>query len=212
MNALQTFRKLFGYDDRFFNLLEAGAIEANSSVQLLVRLIKDPQAVGSLGLMVQVRRKEKRIAEEIWEQLCKTFVTPLEREDIEALSTALYKIPKTVEKFTEKFVLTRERVQDVDFTKQVAILEQSAATMVQMVKHLRQRTHAEEVKEHNDRLHFLEGEADDLMMDSIRELYSGRHDPLKVIVILDLHETLEKIIDRCRDAGNIIFQVILKYS
>jgi uncharacterized protein len=212
MNALQTFRKLFGYDDKFFNLLEAGAVEANASVQLLVRLIRNPEAAVSLDLMIQVRRKEKRIAEEVWEQLCKTFVTPLEREDIEALSTALYKIPKTVEKFTEKFTLTRDRVQDVDFTKQVAILEQSAATVVQMIKHLRQRTHAEEVKAQNDRLHQLEGEADDLMMDSIRELYSGRHDPLKVIVILDLHETLEKIIDRCRDAGNIIFQIILKYS
>jgi len=58
----------------------------------------------------------------------------------------------------------------------------------------------------------MEGEADKLMFALIKDLYGGKHDPLKVIAIMDLYETLEKIIDRCRDAGNVIFQVVLKYS
>ena len=50
------------------------------------------------------------------------------------------------------------------------------------------------------------------MMDMTRELYSGRHEALRVIVILDLYSTLEKVVDRCRDAGNVVFQIVLKYS
>ena len=61
-------------------------------------------------------------------------------------------------------------------------------------------------------MHYLEGEADKQMIENVRDLYSGRHEPLKVIIAMDLYETLEKIIDRCRDAGNVIFQVVLKYS
>ena len=100
----------------------------------------------------------------------------------------------------------------MDFTRQVSILEQTTATVAEMVQRLRHRTHLDQMREYNVRLHALEGEADRLMMDLIRDLYSGSHDPLKVIVMLDLYETLERIIDRCRDAGNIVFQIVLKYS
>ena len=68
------------------------------------------------------------------------------------------------------------------------------------------------MKEQNDRLHNLEGQADKLMLQFVRDLYSGQHEPLKVIITLDLCETLERIVDRCRDAGNVIFQIVLKYS
>lgn len=209
INAL---RRLLGYDDKFFNLLEASAMEAQTSVQLLGNLLRNPDSVPALDEFIQTRRKDKRITEEITEQLCKTFVTPLEREDIEALSMALYKIPKTVEKFSEKFLLCRPQLREVAFARQLDLLEQSTATVARMVTKLRQRKHLENMKEENARLHFLEGEADKLILELVRELYSGKHEPLQVIIILDLHETLEKIIDRCRDAGNIIFQIVLKYS
>ncbi len=209
MNVL---KRLLGHDDKFFNLLELSAVEAQSSVQLLVNMLNTGDKAPTLDEFIQTRRKDKRITENISEQLCKTFVTPLEREDIEALSIALYKIPKTVEKFSEKFILCREHLRGVDFSQQVKILEQTTDTVTHMVKILRQRAHLEQVKESNDRMHYLEGEADKLMMSLVKDLYSGKHEPLKVIIILDLYETLEKIIDRCRDAGNVIFQIVLKYS
>lgn len=209
---INAIRKLLGYEDKFFNLLEASADEAKASVQLLLTMLKNPDGVPSMGDFIQSRRKDKKITEEITEQLCKTFVTPLEREDIEALSIALYKIPKTAEKFSEKYILCQAQIREVDFLKQGAILEQTTETVSQMVKKLRERAQLETIKEYNDRLHYLEGEADKLMLDLVKDLYSGKYDPLKVIIILDLHETLEKIIDRCRDVGNVIFQVVLKYS
>ena len=205
-------RKLLGYDDKFFDLLEASAVEAQSSVQLLVELLKDTSKCPTMDAFVQTRRKDKRITEQITEELCKTFVTPLEREDIEELSFALYKIPKMAEKFSEKFILCREALGPVDFSRQVSLLEQAAAIIVQMVRQLRARKHLDMVKDQNNRMHYLEGEADKLILEHIRELYSGKHEPLRVIIVMDLSETLEKIIDRCRDAGNVIFQIVLKYS
>jgi len=205
-------RRLFGHDDKFFSLLEASAVEAQNSVKLLVEMIGRPESEVSLDGFVQARRKDKQITEQITEELCKTFVTPLEREDIEALSIALYKVPKTVEKFSEKFLLCRAHVHGVQFSKQITILEQATAAVTEMTKMLRKRPDLDTMKQHNDRLHHLEGEADKLMLELVRDLYSGRHDTLKVVVVLDLYETLERIVDRCRDSGNIIFQVVLKYS
>jgi len=209
---MKSLRSFFGHDDKFFDLLDASAIQAQSSVALLAAQVKDPDSVASLEDFAQGRRKDKRITEQITEELCKTFVTPLEREDIEALSFALYKIPKNVEKFGEKFMLCRSQVQGVDFREQARIIEESAKTVTEMVHKLRTRAHLETMKEHNDRLHYLEGQADKIMLQFVRDLYSGRHDPLRVIIMLDLCETLERIVDLCRDAGNVIFQIVLKYS
>lgn len=205
-------RKLLGHDDKFFDLLESSARQAQGSVQLLANMLKNPETTPSIDEFGQARRKDKKITEDITEELCRTFVTPLEREDIEALSIALYKIPKTVEKFSEKFILCHNHIKEVDFTRQLKLLEQTTETVAEMVKKLRERVHLEKMKDQNSRLHYLEGEADKLMLNLIKELYSGKQDPLKVIIILDLYETLERIIDRCRDAGNVIFQIVLKYS
>ena len=209
---MKSLRKLLGYDDKFFDLLEASAQEAHTSVQLLVTMLQKQDHEQTLDEFAKTRRKDKHITEEITEQLCRTFVTPLEREDIEALSVALYKIPKTIEKFSEKYLICRSFLKDIDFFRQVNIMSEATATVIRMIQTLRHRPSLRRVKEQNDRLHDMEGEADKVMFTLIKDLYSGQNDPLKVIVITDLYETLEKIIDRCRDAGNIIFQVVLKYS
>jgi len=188
-------QQLFGQGDKFFDLLEASADEARSSVQALVRVVKNATAPPTMEDFVMSRRKEKRIAQEISEQLVNTFLTGLEREDIEALSTALYKIPKATEKWAEHFML-----------------EQATDTVLAMVRQLRRIQELEKIKELNERLQYIEGEADKLMLDLLGDLYSGRHDPLKVIVLKDLYELLERIIDRCRDAGNVINHIVLKSS
>jgi hypothetical protein len=50
------------------------------------------------------------------------------------------------------------------------------------------------------------------MVALLRELYQGHVDVRDVIILKDLYELFEKVIDRCRDAGNVVFQVVLKYS
>ncbi len=209
MFSLQT---IFGKGDRFYSLLEASSEEARSSVQALVRIIKERSPDCSLEEFVLSRRKEKRIAEQISQELVNTFVTALEREDIEALSNALYKIPKTAEKFAERFVLGTARFGDVNFARHVAMLEQATDILVTMVKQLRQGYELEKMKEQNERLQYVEGEADKLVLELYRDLYGGRHDPIKVVMLKDLYELLEKVIDRCRDAGNIIYHIALKNS
>ena len=199
-------------NDKFYDLLEASAGEAQTSVKLLLDMMKNPGASLTLDEFIEIRRKDKRITESIAEELCRTFVTPLDREDIERLSLALYKVPKTVEKFIEKLLLCRDRIDVAQFSPQLDLLRHATETVAQMVQGLRGHENLQTAKEQNDRLHYLEGEADCLMLTLVKDLYSGRHEPLTVIIMLDLYETLEKITDRCRDAGNVVFQVVLKYS
>lgn len=206
-------QKLFGKTDVFYNLLEASAEEAQNSIRALSKLFAAPAAEQSLDELVLSRRKDKKIKEQIDEAICKVFVSELEREDVEALSNVLYKIPKTVEKIAERFMISSGRLQGVDFSKQLSMMTSAAATVVEMVKQLREKLHLERIQDLNDKLQLVEGQADKLVLELLKDLYTNTsHDAIQVIMLRDLYDLMEKVVDRCRDAGNVVSHIVLKYS
>ncbi len=205
-------QKLLGKKDKFFDLLEASAREACTSVQALAKFLENPDRLKTLDEFILSRRKEKRITDEISEALCTTFVTALEREDIEALSVGLYKIPKTVEKIAERILLAPHFIKGIDLSRQVVMLDKATQTLLAMLQGMRAGEDLEKIKAHNDCLQVIEGEADKLMLELLRELYSLSHSPVQVVFLKDIFELLEKVADRCRDTGNVISHVVLKNS
>ena len=101
---------MFGKGTHFYGLLEAAAEAARDSTRALLRLIDPQTRDSSLEEFSLARKREKNIAAEISQALVDTFVTPLEREDIEALGTALYKVPKAASKFADRYSIAPERV------------------------------------------------------------------------------------------------------
>jgi hypothetical protein len=209
-------KKLLGKDDKFFELLEAGAEEVKASADLFSRTLQKIAAGGAapvtLDEFIQTRRKEKRLRDTMKEELSKTFVTPLEREDIEALSFALYRIPKQVEKIAERLSILPMAVPHKALQRQTDLLLQAADAVVFMVKQLRSGTNIEKVREANDRLQFAEGEADKVMLSLLKELYHGPYDAKQLVILQELYEMVEQAVDRCRNAGNIVVQIVLKHS
>jgi hypothetical protein len=203
---------LFGKSDRFFDLLSASAKSAHQSIEALARMLKDTNANVSLAELAVARRNEKKNAETISEELVKVFITALEREDIEALSKALYRIPKTVEKFGERFEIMKQWVVAKDFSPQMAIALEAAAVVVRMVDMLPKSPKLEDIKAENDKMQELEGRADQLVLGYLKEIYSGSVEPVKAMALRDLYDLLEKVIDRCRDACNVVSQIVLKNS
>src|SRR5688572_10142358 len=132
-------QKMFGKDDKFYDLLEASAEESRHSVQALNRVLVNPEKIPSLTEFHQSKEADKRITEQISEALINTFVAELEREDIETLSEVLYKIPKTVEKFAERFIVSARIARHVNFKTHVALLETATNTVTEMVKQLRKK-------------------------------------------------------------------------
>jgi uncharacterized protein len=209
-------KKIFGKDEKFFDLLEASASEAKSCTSRLVAFLNSMEAtvsVDSLNDFMRSRRKDKEITQEITQELCRTFVTPLEREDIEELSNSLYKIPKTVLKISERLLLCPVNLrEDESLRRQIILLEQAGEVIFQMVKQLRHGGNLVDIRERNSHLQQIEGEADKLVMGMLGALYRGEREAKDVIILKDVYELLERAIDRCRDAGNTVFQIVLKNS
>jgi len=208
MFSLQT---IFGKGDRFYGLLEAAADAAVQSARALQVLVKENAGGASLTEFKIARQKEKEISDQISRELVDTFVTALEREDIEALGSAIYRVPKTIEKFADRFVLAGDKLAQIDFGPRAAMLEEAARLVAEMVRGLR-RLQIEPMKALYDRLRNVEAEADRLILEMYRDLYSGKYDGLQVLLIKDFFELLEKAIDRCREAGVVVYQIVLKNS
>ena len=208
MFSLQT---IFCSGQQFYTLLEEAAQAASDSAQALHRMMRESDRQPALDAFKLARLRERTASEKIGQALVDSFITPIEREDIEALGSALYKIPKQIEKFADRYSLATEHLAHIDFAPRAAMLEQAAGVVVEMVKDLR-HMNIDRMTALNEKLRALENEADRLMLELYRDIYSGRLDHLQMFLLKEFFEILEKAIDRCREAGVVAYQIVLKNS
>ena len=208
-SSMFSLQKLLGQEEKIFRLLEASAQEARNSVQALVKITKSLNEPLVLDEFARLRHLDKKITQEISSAAYTIFVTALDREDIETLSGALYKIPKMVDKFTERLLLSPPGVRVIDFSTQIGLLDQATDVVVEMVRTLRKED-LRQINNLNQQLQLVEAEADRQMLELHRELFNRPRDILETIALKDLYEQLEKVIDRCQDAGSVIARVALK--
>ena len=208
MFSLQT---IFGSGKQFYTLLDEAAVAASDAAKALHSMLRDADRQPALDAFKLARLRERAASDKISQALVDSFMTPIEREDIEALGSALYKIPKQIEKFADRYSLATTHLEHIDFAPRAAMLEQAAEVVVKMVHQLR-HLKLEPMKALNDQLRALENEADRLMLELYRDIYSGQLDNLQMFLLKEFFEILEKAIDRCREAGVVAYQIVLKNS
>lgn len=208
MFSLQT---IFGSGQQFHTLLDEAAIAAHDSAKALYAMMKAADRQPALDAFKLARLRERAVSEKISQALVDSFITPFEREDIEALGSALYKIPKQIEKFADRYSLAVSHLEHIDFAPRAAMLEQAAGVVVEMVASLR-KMNLDQMTALNEKLRAIENEADRLMLELYRDIYSGRLDNLQMFLLKEFFEILEKAIDRCREAGVAAYAIVLKNS
>ena len=208
MFSLQT---IFGSGQQFYTLLEEAAEAALDSAKALHAMMKESDRQPALDAFKLARLRERATSDKISQALVDSFITPIEREDIEALGSALYKIPKQIEKFADRYSLAVQHLDQIDFAPRAAMLEQAASVVVEMVHEIK-KMNIDRMTSLNEKLRAIENEADRLMLELYRDIYSGRLDHLQMFLLKEFFEILEKAIDRCREAGVVAYQIVLKNS
>ncbi len=208
MFSLQT---IFGSGKQFYTLLDEAAVAASDAAKALHSMLREADRQPALDAFKLARLRERAASDKISQALVDSFMTPIEREDIEALGSALYKIPKQIEKFADRYSLATTHLEHIDFAPRAAMLEQAAGVGGEMVADLR-HMNLDRMTALNEKLRSLENEADRLMLELYRDIYSGRLDNLQMFLLKEFFEILEKAIDRCREAGVVAYQIVLKNS
>src|SRR5688572_25980271 len=208
MFSLQT---IFGQGMQFYTLLDQAAVAAHDSTKALYAMLKDTGRTPALDAFKLARQREREASDKISQELVNSFITPIEREDIEALGSALYKIPKQIEKFADRYSLAVQHLEGIDFAPRSAMLEQASAVVQEMVHDL-SKLDIDRMTKLNEKLRAIENEADRLMLELYLDIYSGKLDSQQMFLLKEFFEILEKAIDRCREAGVVAYQIVLKNS
>lgn len=197
-------------DEGFFGLFDQLSARLTSSAALLRQLFDNPARLDEL--VAQIKAEEHAadtITYDIMQRIDRSFVTPLDREDIHMLANRLDNVVDLMDGTARRatmFHITDRRAPAVEL---VDVLVETCGVLSTGVKDIRnpQAVHkaARQVK-------VLEEKADALYSKAISDLFSGKPDALEVIKWKEIYDNLEHAVDECEDVANVLESISLKNS
>lgn len=197
-------------EEAFFELFKQAAHNMIEGSRLLKDLMENCRdAVGQAQRIKEVEHVGDGITHDIARRLNQTFITPIDREDIHDLASALDDILDVIEAVADRFVLYKLTKPTAQAVKLADILYEASVAVGTGVDRLG-LAHPD-IKECNVQVNSLENEADRISRDAISELFEKETDPMAVIKWKEIYEALEDGTDRCEDVANILERIALKH-
>jgi len=197
-------------EPKFFELFERSVANVAEAARELHNFLNDytnvPQKVARI---TELEHQGDYITHQIIEQLHRSFLTPLDREDITALTGRLDDVMDFIEDAANAMLLYRIEQPTKRAQEQAAILVAMAEELVKAVPLLRNHSHMNQILQHCVEINRLENEADSIMRFALAELFDGTP-PYDVIKWREIYQHLENAADRGEDVANVLEAVVLK--
>ena len=198
-------------DDRFYTFFEAAARKVVEGASQLDDLIRNFKEVSLKAKQIKDTEHEGDvITHNTIELLNRTFVTPLDREDIHGLITSLDDVLDYIEACAERLHLFKIDRPTEEAALLVGVLLKSVREVSEAVATLRNLKNADSVMKHCIEINRLENEGDYVSRAAVAKLFDSENNPLEVIKWKEIYETLENAIDRCEDVANVLEGIVLK--
>lgn len=197
----------------FFDLLEAAAenvLEGAKHFDREIRIEGTTDWTEFRRKMKNLEHKGDEITHEIIERLDKTFVTPIEREDILTLAHALDDVLDDLDAIADRLVLYNVHTMRAPF-KEIASLNVSGCEeLLWLVHSLRNMSDPEEIRKHIRKVNSLENQVDALYHSALSGLFTNLTDAIELIKWKELLDTLEAAVDRIDHAAKVVGSTVMK--
>jgi hypothetical protein len=196
-------------DKVFFNLLEEQAELVLKAAELFKKMINNHNTFGvKMKRMRALEHEGDEIVHEIIQKLNRTFITPIDHEDISKLASLYDDVLDYIDAVANKIFLFKLSKFD-DVMKEFAdIIVKQVREVNAALKHIR-KIKQKEIQKKFKAVHKLENEADDLHDNAIAKLFKEK-DPIKIMIMKDIYEFLEQITDKCEDVCLVIQDIVMK--
>ena len=199
------------HEEKFFSDFIALAEELRKGARLLKQMLaSSPPDITKVEEIKGIEHACDKITRAIMNRLNRTFVTPLDREDIHALAGSLDDVMDAID--AASAVVRLYKIQNVraGARRLADIIVESADLICEGMTALESDSKA--VLEYAARVNQLEHEADRVHQDSIVELFDQEVDPIAVIKWKEIFDFLEDATDRCEDVANVLEGVMVKHG
>lgn len=202
--------QLFPREEDFFVLFRKQAALVRESCDLLHDMMKSFDRLDERAKELKdLEHRADLVTHEIFERLNRTFITPLEREDIHALASNLDDVLDAVEAIGSRIVLFQIKAPTPEALRMTEILTECGRQIEKAVHSLQNMNN---LMSFTIELNRLENESDAICREVTADLFSGRHEMLDVLRWKEIYGRLENAADQCEDIANTIETIVIRNS
>ncbi|MDO8686667.1 MAG: DUF47 family protein [Candidatus Berkelbacteria bacterium] len=201
---------LFPKNFDFFLLFEKQGENLLECARILEKLEKDNNLEKNARAMKKVEKKADEITHEIYKTLNKTFITPIEREDIALLASELDTVIDELEHAINRISLYEIDPIPIEVFKYCDIICEALEEVSKGIKELKNDKNRDKILKSCEVVNLLENQADDIHRQTLGKLMNREKDLLKIIKLREIYEALENVTDSCENVANSIETIVIK--
>jgi len=199
---------LIPHDVKFFDLFTEQAENIREAAQKLVDLFEEFHDVEKRVAEIKfIEHKGDQLTHGLMMKLNKTFITPIDREDIHALGSALDDVLDLVDAAADRIIIYKVKAVTPGAKQLAKVILHGAEIIVKAVSQLHK---PQNILEYCDQLTQLEKDADRIKGECIARLFENSTEPIEIIKWKEIYEVLEATTDKCEDVADVLESVVLK--
>ena len=199
-------------DKMFFTYFQDSAEICQKTARLYDKIMHDKLTDEYKEKALKYKKKGKLSYKAVLKQLNKSFITPIEREDIQTIAVQLNKITKKIVKACLNLEVYRLNDYTDEMKEQALTLVQATDKLAEIVKLFKKVSDVEKITKLNIEMKETEAHGDEIHRRAMGNLFSGRYEALEVIKLRDMYKEIENAFDACFYVTDTILNVVLKQS
>jgi len=209
---VKTLLKILPKKQDFFELFESAARNLYDGAKLQRDLMEDyKDAEEKRKRIFDIENEGDLITHETIKRLNKTFVTPIDREDIHALICRMDDILDLIEGTADRMQVFKVKEPTMEAVVLSRIIFSTTEAISKAISYLKEKNYSY-INEYCIKINQLENEGDRVYRDAVGKLFENEKDPMMVIKWREIYKNMEDALDRCEDVANILEGIVLKHA
>jgi uncharacterized protein len=198
-------------EEVFYNLFEDTAVSICNSAEMLKELMENYVDVKKKIHAIEETEHECDIhVHTILEQLNKSFITPIDREDIYAIAKELDNITDAIEATAHRFDMLNVQAVRPDAIKLANLIVECTNELKEVMSDLKNMKRSKTLRDKIIEVNRIEDDGDNIFRSAVTDLFITEKDAVEVIKWKEIYEYLESTLDACEDVANLVEGVVMK--
>jgi len=205
--------RLIPRDEKFYDMFEELANKIEEGGNMFTDILNNyEQSEAKIAKLKEIEHEADIITHRTYEKMHRTFLTPLDREDIYNLVNKMDSVLDTIEAAAVRMQLYKIKKPADEIKELARILNLAIGKIKKIVHALRDKKKSQEILEDCVEINTLENEGDIVLRMTMARLFEREKDPFELIKWKEIFERIEESIDVCEDVSNIIEGIVLKHG
>ena len=196
----------------FFDLFETSSKNCQDAAKLFAKICESGINDDLIKQGKKLKHESADISKEILQTLNNTFITPIDREDIQALDALMHKVTKGIIRACLHMKVYRINEVTENIKKQSQTILKATHEMTHIIGLLKKLSQLTEATESTQQMKEIETLGDEIFYAALNKLFSGEFDTLQVIKLRDIHKEIEDALDNCYDVADKVLSIMLKHN